>query len=329
MKDHGRPESLAVVEVKLPGRSWLTADPFVSVIIPTHNRRARLGEVIEALNCQSYSLSNIEVVVIANGCEDDTVPFLSSHDGALQLRIIRAPQLAPGVARNIGARYARGTLFVFIDDDVVPCTMFVAAHAHAHYDGRMKLVLGPYPPVDDRHEDSPFRKFYFDWWNNKFERLRIPGHRFTYDDVLSGNMSIEATLFHRIGGFLALEAHEDYEFALRAFQSKVPVFFAPEALAYHYEYETNTILKTFSRAVAEGKADIFIGHAYPEVRQQLLITQWVKCSSRIKMWTAFTVLKLAPSSAVGGVLRASMQVLHARFFRRVQMKVYHTLRFYQ
>ena len=49
----------------------------VSVIIPTHNRSASLRRTLDALRRQTYSLEQVEVVVVADGCIDDTVEMLN------------------------------------------------------------------------------------------------------------------------------------------------------------------------------------------------------------------------------------------------------------
>ena len=50
--------------------------PLVSIIIPTHNRRDSVLRALTAVAQQTYPQDQIEAIVVADGCVDDTVPFL-------------------------------------------------------------------------------------------------------------------------------------------------------------------------------------------------------------------------------------------------------------
>src|SRR5262245_5381206 len=83
----------------------------ISVIIPAHNEERYLGKTLEALNRQNYGW--FEVIVVANGCTDRTAEVAR---GNCQ-RLIVLSQKGLGMARNLGARMARGDLLVFLDAD--------------------------------------------------------------------------------------------------------------------------------------------------------------------------------------------------------------------
>lgn len=103
----GLPEFLRVPERK--GSD--TALPGISVIIPAHNEERYLGATLEALDRQSYRAK--EVIVVANGCTDETVRVAQpACDRCLVL-----PEKNLGKARNLGARAAEGPLLLFLDAD--------------------------------------------------------------------------------------------------------------------------------------------------------------------------------------------------------------------
>lgn len=85
--------------------------PMVSVIIPAHNEENYLGPTLDALNQQDYP--KIEIVVVANGCSDHTA--VVARNRCHRLIILSEKGLC--VARNLGARIARGELLVFLDAD--------------------------------------------------------------------------------------------------------------------------------------------------------------------------------------------------------------------
>jgi len=92
-----------------------TTDPtrMISVIIPAHNEEAYLQRTLDALRRQNYGW--FEIVVVANGCTDRTVEVARGKCH----RLIVLSQKSLGVARNLGARMARGELLLFLDADTI------------------------------------------------------------------------------------------------------------------------------------------------------------------------------------------------------------------
>jgi|GEM_PF-381591 Glycosyltransferases, probably involved in cell wall biogenesis len=87
--------------------------PTISVIIPAHNEERYLRKTLLALRRQSFR--KFEVIVVANGCTDRT------EDVARELcdRLVVLSQKCLGVARNLGARMAKGDILVFLDADTL------------------------------------------------------------------------------------------------------------------------------------------------------------------------------------------------------------------
>src|SRR5690242_8462496 len=83
-------------------RKRKTPSVLVSVIIPAHNEERYLPATLEALKKQTYGWC--EVIVVANGCTDRTAEVARG----LCHRLIVLSQKSLGVARNLGARMAKG-----------------------------------------------------------------------------------------------------------------------------------------------------------------------------------------------------------------------------
>jgi hypothetical protein len=85
----------------------------VSVIIPAHNEERYLRQTLESLRHQNYDW--FEVIVVANGCTDSTAEVAKGRCN----RLVTLSQKSLGVARNLGARLAKGELLLFLDADTV------------------------------------------------------------------------------------------------------------------------------------------------------------------------------------------------------------------
>jgi glycosyltransferase involved in cell wall biosynthesis len=101
----------------------------ISVIVPTHNRRALLERKLRALERE---LGDFEIIVIADGCADGTVEFLQHFGTKLNVQVLELPGLGAAAARNAGVRASSGRVLLFSDDDVIPRSGWVLAHANAH-----------------------------------------------------------------------------------------------------------------------------------------------------------------------------------------------------
>jgi glycosyltransferase involved in cell wall biosynthesis len=92
--------------------------PEISVIIPTHNRRAMLREALASALAQRDA--SFEVIVVDDGSTDGTWHDLAPYDLSARRDDIRAVGMehrGPAAARNRGIAIARGALVAFLDSD--------------------------------------------------------------------------------------------------------------------------------------------------------------------------------------------------------------------
>lgn len=89
-----------------------TASPLVSVVIPCFNQAHFLPEAIESVLDQTHA--PVEVIVVDDGSEDNTVTVAGRYDRVLELR--QRNQGAPS-ARNRGLAECSGEFVLFLDSD--------------------------------------------------------------------------------------------------------------------------------------------------------------------------------------------------------------------
>ena len=119
----------------------------MSLVIPTHNRSELLEKLLLALLQQTIPPEDFEVVVVADGCTDNTPEIVELFKENLQVHLIEQPAQGQASARNIGASKSNGKLLIFLDDDIEPQPQFLEAHIRAHLDNKRRVVIGYYPPL--------------------------------------------------------------------------------------------------------------------------------------------------------------------------------------
>jgi glycosyltransferase involved in cell wall biosynthesis len=233
-----------------------------SVIIPTHNRSASLKKMLESLKLQSFALQNFEVIVVADGCRDDTVDTVKNYQAKFHLSFYELPGVGAATARNKGASFASGKYLIFVDDDMELSSDFIEEHIASHK-SENDVVIG-YSPFKLESKASMQRMSLREWWEEKFQAMRDKRYRFKYDDLTSGNFSISSNLFKKLNGFdTTLLCREDYEQGFRLIKAGAEFRFAYEAKAFHQD-EVTDLKRSLQRKKSEGMADIQIKTMHPD-----------------------------------------------------------------
>jgi glycosyltransferase involved in cell wall biosynthesis len=86
-----------------------------SVVIPAHNEGAVIGRLLERI-LDGAKPDEFDIVVVANGCTDDTVAVARSFEPGV--RVIDSPVASKAAALRLGDARARGFPLVYVDADV-------------------------------------------------------------------------------------------------------------------------------------------------------------------------------------------------------------------
>lgn len=281
--------------------------PRVCVVIPTHNRHARLTRTIDAIVGQHYPLDAVELIVVADGCSDGTEKL--TIPPPLAGRVVTQPHRGPAAARNRGAAEASGDLLLFIDDDVDASPELIAAHARAQARSTAPtVVVGYLPPRLEGRRDS-FGIALRGWWLAMFERMREAGHRFTYADVLTGNCSVPRSFFNALGGFdESLRCHEDYELGFRVLRAGGRIAFEPAAAGSHDE--RTRLGGALERKRHEGAADVAFARKHPDISSALpFATRERRLSRRNRLSRALALRHPIVGDVVAHTARLALTVL--------------------
>ena len=90
--------------------------PLISVIVPTLNEEKYIEKTLLSLKSQTLSRKKFEIIVVDSSSNDNTVKIASKHAD----KVIVISKKGISLARNIGAKSARGKILAFIDADTHP-----------------------------------------------------------------------------------------------------------------------------------------------------------------------------------------------------------------
>jgi glycosyltransferase involved in cell wall biosynthesis len=213
-------------------------EPYVSVVVPTFNRCASLIRMLEALVDQTYPADQFEVVVVDDGSTDGTAERLDALVAPYRLTVLRQPNMGPAVARNLGVERARGSLIVFLDDDVVALPHLLAEHVATQGDEQNQVVTGPLSPPGDWPRPS-----WIHWeeaqLQQQYHAMLTGKYPCTPRQFFSGNASLRRARFLEAGGFdPTFKRAEDLELAFRLRARGASFVFNPRADVLHYASRT-------------------------------------------------------------------------------------------
>ena len=204
---------------------------FVSVVIPTYNRRPILEKCLEALERQHLAdaLDQYEVVVVDDGSTDGTPTWLLGQvDRFPHVRLVEQQHGGPAEGRNRGVDHAKGDVIVFIDSDLVVTESFLACHAKAlqrSWDQRGNRLCFTYGAVvNTANFEDPTS-----------ERHKLRDLSWAY--FATGNVAIDRGVLERSGLFdcsFRLYGWEDLELGERLRRMGVGLIKCPEAVGYHW-----------------------------------------------------------------------------------------------
>ncbi|PWJ38514.1 glycosyltransferase family 2 protein [Sediminitomix flava] len=90
----------------------------ISIVIPSHNRKASLIQLLKSIKESDTETIQFEVIVVCDGCVDGTEKEIEAFQKQFSvLKYISQKGAGPAAARNNGAKLAQGKYIAFTDDD--------------------------------------------------------------------------------------------------------------------------------------------------------------------------------------------------------------------
>ena len=195
-----------------------------SFIMPTRNRAEVLRLSLPRLLRQTVPASDYEIVVVDDASDDDTADVVASMAAPNMVYRRQAERGAAAAARNRAIGVARGEILVFVDDDALVRSDFLAQHLAPHRARRGLVVAGPIiectePPA----AENPAPGFFLGRHSNPFP---------------TGNASVAKSAVVEAGGFdegFRAYGWEDPEMYRRLLRTGVRRRYNWRAPIWHYK----------------------------------------------------------------------------------------------
>ena len=211
----------------------MSAPLTLSVVMPTYDEPERLKAALKSLSQQDYPHEATQIIVV-----DDASPHLDSERlhtavAPLQLQLLRNEQnQGRARTRNTALRVASGEIVVFLDSDMIVGTNFLRAHAQRHQTHAEAVFVGNVRFASEIPNTSLTRYIEGRGVHRVDEDKPIP-----FNCFVTGNSSVRRSTLLRVGFFdedLTAYGGEDLELGYRLHLAGIPLYYAPEALSYHY-----------------------------------------------------------------------------------------------
>lgn len=169
---------------------------FISVVIPTYNKKKSLQAVIDSLCSQSWPKDKYEVIVVDDGSTDGTRQWveLKQQDCPCSLRYLYQENKGPAAARNFGIRRALGDIVAFIDSDCIASHNWIEKLVNGYDNAR---VAGTGGTIKARPSLSKISRYCA--YIKMNEQPLIDDTGIVY--LITGNASFRKKYLELIGGF--------------------------------------------------------------------------------------------------------------------------------
>lgn len=199
----------------------MTPTPFVSIVVPTYNRRDLLGALLASIAALDWPADRLELLVVDNSSTDGTPEAVEAFARTVPFPVQyhRQSNRGPAKSRDFGLRTARGEIVAFTDSDCVVTPGWLR---------HLVAAMGPgVGCVQGRTLPNPAQP------RHRFEKtIEITAVSPFYETC---NIAYPRALAIRAGGFTDDYEYfgEDTDLGWRVHRTGARTVFAPEALVHH------------------------------------------------------------------------------------------------
>jgi glycosyltransferase involved in cell wall biosynthesis len=183
--------------------------PLVSIIIPVFNGSNYLGEAIDSALSQTYS--NIEVIVVNDGSEDNNLTKNLALSYGKKIRYIEKSNGGVSSALNEGIKHMNGKYFTWLSHDDVYLPEKIEQQISFVINNKLKVVYCNYIFINDLGHNINIKPLVKEFIEYDLAFQLLIGYPINGCTVM-----IEKSVFEKVGIFnIDLKHTQDYDFWVR------------------------------------------------------------------------------------------------------------------
>lgn len=265
--------------------------PTVSVIIPSYNHAAYIGECIESILAQTFT--DFELIIVDDGSPDDSDRVIRGYTDP-RIRYHRQPNGGrPALTRNKGVEMARGKYVTFVDSD----------------DRWRPEKLAKQVEAARLHPEAALICSKAEQFNDDGPMCILPHYRFKrsgqvfpfllfYNFILTLTVMVRKSVLDEVGSFdprPEFRAVEDYELWLRI-AAKYPIHFIDEVLADYRIHGNNLSAVTGNKFAEFDRLDQVYAKVFSETKVPEILKKKVLAKNQLRRFKQALAVKTAPKT---------------------------------
>lgn len=201
--------------------------PIASIIVPVKDNNEGLLHLIRSLEGQTTQ--DFELIMVDDCSKPPVVIPTNSLNTPKLLRLKK--NVGQGIARNMGAKMAKGQLILFTDSDCSPNPKWVSTYVKLYKKGHKIIASSFFSGSNNtlvanlRSDESNFYQLSYNARVNCFT---------------TSNLAIDNKTFHKCGGFPSLRVGEDFLLGYKLFNMNENTYWYPNNKV-HQNNRTNPI----------------------------------------------------------------------------------------
>ncbi len=197
----------------------------LSIIVPAYNAEKTIGYCLDSLLEQDYN-GDYEVIVVDDGSSDSTPDIVAKYE---RVKLVRQSNAGPAVARNMGAKEARGEIIFFTDSDCMPENNWISEMLRPFKDKGVVGVKGRYKT---RQKEISARFVQMEY-EDKYSYM-LKSDYIDFIDTYSAGFRKD--VFLELKGYdtdFPVACAEDVDLSFRLSKKGYKMVFNPNAVVYH------------------------------------------------------------------------------------------------
>ncbi|HEX4488960.1 MAG TPA: glycosyltransferase, partial [Terriglobales bacterium] len=227
---------------------------------------------LAALEAQTVSKDQFEVVVIDDGSSDGTEAFMKQYEAPFRVHSLRQKNSGTGTARRHGVEHATGEYLLLMNDDTICTPNVIEEHlsTQQRYSSEKWAVLGNfrYPEEARRRAMTHF------FCVNSFMFPQVDmeaGCPYGYSHFITCNLSVRREAVLEVGSFDGTYMlSEDTEMGIKLFELGYSVIYHPAAHAWH-DHAQYAVPNLIRRARVYGGDYFHMFRNHPRVMREWLM----------------------------------------------------------